>query len=126
MFSIPEAAWLPLWAVVGLHLMVLPAQASPAAAPAVSGAAPQAADPQAPVPAAPYRSPFTGYQAFSASPVAPWRDTNEQVRQRGGWRAYAREASEPASAPPSAAAPVAAPAAVPPPQGAGHSGHPMK
>ena len=51
--------------------------------------------PQAPAepPALPYRSAFEGYQRFQQDekPV-PWKDANATVDQRGGWRAYAKEA----------------------------------
>lgn len=113
MFSIPKAAWLPAWAAAGLLVMSAPALAQTAPTDPV--------DAKAPVPNALYRSPFTGYQFYSDTPVAPWRDSNELVRQRGGWRAYARELSEPAAARPPALA-ASAPQAAP----AGHSGHSMK
>jgi len=49
-----------------------------------------------------YDSVFDGYQAYHHQAVAPWRQSNERVREVGGWRAYAREAAEPegAEAPP--------------------------
>ena len=93
------------------------------------------ADPRAAVPTWVYQSPLSRYQAFTEAQVAPWRDTNEQVRQRGGWRAYAREAQAPesaASAPPLAtstpppAASTPSPAGVAKPPMPGHSGHEMK
>ena len=93
------------------------------------------ADPRAAVPTWVYQSPLSRYQAFTEAQVAPWRETNEQVRQRGGWRAYAREAQAPASAasaPPATASAPPAMASAPPPAGVakppmpGHSGHEMK
>ena len=133
MFCFSKAAMLPQSALaVALLLAGLPlahAQAqSPAkvlAPPPVQRADP--ADPKAAIPASAYRSSLSRYQAFTEPDVAPWRDTNELVRQRGGWRAYAREAREPASA---TAPPAAAPAASPPanvkPAMPGHAGHEMK
>ena len=56
-------------------------------------------------------SPFDNYRPFTEATVAPWKDTNREVLQAGGWRAYAREASGAASAP--APAPAAMPAASP-------------
>ena len=117
-----KAVWLPVWAVAGLQLATVAALAqTPATAPAATVAAVPArmdpADPNAPVPAARYRSPFSGYQPYTDTPVAPWRATNDRVRERGGWRTYAREAREPDAA---ASSPAAAPAP------AGHSGHEMK
>ena len=86
------------------------------------------ADPRAAVPALLYRSSLSHYQAFADAEVAPWRETNEQVRQRGGWRAYAREAQAPAIAASAlpAAAPTSPPAGVAKPPAPGHSGHEMK
>ncbi len=125
MFSNFTAAGLPLWVAIGLCLTVAHAAAqathlAPSAANEATAAHP--ADAKAPVPAALYRSPFTGYQAYPDTPVAPWRDSNELVRQRGGWRAYAREAAEPAAAASSAEGAASAPPTSP----AGHSGHRMK
>lgn len=125
-----KAAWLPVWACAGLQLVAGPALAqtqatAPAATPAAAPTRVDPADPNAPVPAARYRSPFSGYQAFTETPVAPWRETNDRVRERGGWRTYAREAREPDAATP-LAAPASPPAAAPKPAAPGHSGHEMK
>lgn len=125
-----KAAWLPVWALAGLQLAASAALAqhqstAPSAASAAVPARRDPADPNAPVPAARYRSAFSGYQPYTETPVAPWRDTNERVRERGGWRTYAREAREPDAAPAAASAP-AQPAVAPQPAAAGHSGHPMK
>ena len=56
-----------------------------------------------------YRSAFEGYRPFADQALAPWKQTNDTVRDVGGWRAYAREAQSAASA--SAPAPAPAPAA---------------
>ena len=124
-----KAALLPLWAAAGLQLGLVPAQAqAPTAAPqtaAATGTRADPADPKAPVPTTLYVSPLRAYQGFAEPQVAPWRETNELVRQRGGWRAYAREAREPDAAP--VAAPAASrPAAAAKPASGGHSGHEMK
>lgn len=129
MFPKIKAALLPMWAIAGLHLGLAPAQAqTQAAAPAAATAKanrPDPADPKAPVPSALYASPLRAYQVFAEPQVAPWRETNDLVRQRGGWRSYAREAREPDAARPVAPAasqplPAAKPAA------GGHAGHEMK
>ena len=141
MFSTFKPAWLPAFAVAGLQITAWPAQAQPAAQVPSSTPASRAdpADPKAPVPAALYASPLRTYQRFAEPAVAPWRDTNEAVRQRGGWREYAREGRD---APAGEAAPPA-PGAVPgtasgtvpaasrpagpsQPGTGGHSGHRMK
>ena len=51
---------------------------------------PPALDP----PALPFRSAFEGYQPYADDKSIPWRDANDTVHRRGGWRAYAREAAE--------------------------------
>ena len=96
-----KAALLPLSALAAaLSLAGLPfvpapvhAQAQPPTKapepPPVQRADP--ADPKAVTPALVYRSSLSRYQAFTEPDVAPWRETNELVRQRGGWRAYARQ-----------------------------------
>ena len=142
MFPNSKAAPLPLWAVAGLTLVLVCAQTAAqaqaeAAAPASSALASARSDPtdaKAQVPAALYVSPLRAYQGFAEPPVAPWRETNALVRQRGGWRAYAREAREPdapkaatpaASQPASAAKPATGGHAGKPATG-GHAGHEMK
>ena len=97
MFPRSKAAVLPLWAIAGLQLALGAAHVQAqvrAVAPASSASAsarPDPADPKAHVPVALYVSPLRAYRAFAEPQVAPWRETNEMVRQRGGWRAYARE-----------------------------------
>ena len=54
--------------------------------------APTAAAGQAQAPA--YRSNFETYRPFADEKVLPWTQTNDTVGERGGWRAYAREAQE--------------------------------
>ncbi|MDL2339531.1 MAG: hypothetical protein QFE16_16985 [Pseudomonadota bacterium] len=132
MFPKSKAATL-LWAIAGLQLVLVSApnaaqaqaQATAPASPAPAGARADPADPKAPVPAAPYVSPLRAYQGFAEPQVAPWRETNELVRQRGGWRAYAREAREPDAA--KSIAPAASqPASAAKPAPTGHVGHEMK
>lgn len=64
-------------------------------------------DAQRPAQAAPtalsYRSALEGFQGFSDEKAVPWKQANDTVHQRGGWKAYAKEASE-ASADPAAQA----------------------
>lgn len=129
MFPKTKAALLPLWAIASLQLVLAPAQAqTPTAAPAVSAAKgnrPDPADPAAQVPSALYASPLRAYQAYAEPQIAPWRDTNDLVRQRGGWRAYAREARELDAARPAAPA-ASQPAPAAKPSSGGHAGHEMK
>ncbi|MBY0365788.1 hypothetical protein [Pelomonas aquatica] len=49
-----------------------------------------------------YRSAFEGYRAFTEQPVTNWRQSNDLVRQIGGWQAYAQEAQGGDPAPASA------------------------
>lgn len=113
---IRAASSLPFWAIAPLWVSIGAAQAQTAPSPS------DPADANAPVPAVRYRSPFSGYQAFGETPVAPWRATNDLVLQRGGWRAYAREASAPAVAAPSATGAASSPMRA----HRGHDGHPAK
>ena len=46
-----------------------------------------------------YRSAFEGYRSFGQEEVQPWKQTNETVREVGGWRAYAREMRQPSQVP---------------------------
>lgn len=132
MFPKSKAAPLPLWAIAGLQLEFVSAQtaaqaqaqATAPASPAPASTRAEPADPKAPVPAALYVSPMRAYQGFAEPQVAPWRETNELVRQRGGWRAYAREAREP-DAPQSAPRGASQPASAAKPASGGHAGHPM-
>ena len=45
-----------------------------------------------PVSVAPEPFVFANYQAYVDAPVLLWRESNDRVRQVGGWRAYARQA----------------------------------
>jgi hypothetical protein len=49
-----------------------------------------------------FESVVDSYRAFSDPPLQSWRETNERVREIGGWRAYAKEfaPAEPAAAQP--------------------------
>jgi len=55
-------------------------------------------DAQRPAQAAPtalsYRSALEGFQGFADEKAVPWKQANDTVHQRGGWKAYAKEASE--------------------------------
>lgn len=55
-------------------------------------------DAQRPAQAAPtvlsYRSALEGFQGFADEKAVPWQQANDTVHQRGGWKAYAKEASE--------------------------------
>jgi len=54
---------------------------------------------------------FANYQAYADAPVLPWRESNDRVRQVGGWKAYARQAQS--DDVPGAASPTPAPTASP-------------
>ncbi len=54
----------------------------------------QPAAPAAAVSAPSYLSAFEGYQAFSDAQPVPWKQANETVHQRGGWKAYAQEGAD--------------------------------
>lgn len=40
-----------------------------------------------------YTSAMDGYKAFADEKAIPWKAANDTVKGRGGWRAYAKEAS---------------------------------
>ena len=96
MFATFQAALLPALVCAALHGTPAQAQpqASPPAPPGAPAGQPKPADPTAAVPALVYSTPLRHYQGFVPAQVAPWRDSNALVQQRGGWRAYAREARE--------------------------------
>ncbi len=130
MICFSRAALLPLSVLAAAFSLagqpVARAQTQPPTPAPVQRADP--ADPKAAFPPSIHRSSLSRYRAFTEPEVAPWRETNEVVRQRGGWRAYAREAREPASTTtPSPAAPGASqPASNVKPAMPGHAGHEMK
>ncbi|RSZ40922.1 MULTISPECIES: hypothetical protein [unclassified Variovorax] len=59
--------------------------------PAVAAMA--AAAQPAPPPVLTYRSALEGYRPFTDEKAIPWKEANETVYRRGGWQAYAKEAS---------------------------------
>ena len=72
-------------------------------------------DAQARVPDVAYVSSLASFRRLGDDPRTDWRQANEVVNRIGGWRAYAREASQPEPAPPS-----------PPPAGAHPHGGPTR
>ena len=87
---------------------------------------PDPSDAMAVVPAATYSSPLARYRPAGEIKLGSWQGVNEAVTRIGGWRAYAREASQPepvapldASRPASTAAASPAPAASGPVPGHG-------
>jgi hypothetical protein len=43
-----------------------------------------------------YQSALQNYKPFADEKIVPWKQSNDTVREVGGWRAYAREAAQPA------------------------------
>ncbi|MEJ8859502.1 hypothetical protein WKW79_33400 [Variovorax robiniae] len=76
-----------VWLAAPLAALAVGAAAQPAPDPA--GAATSAAAPAT----LPYISAFEGYRSFKDEKPVPWREANETAYRRGGWRAYANEAS---------------------------------
>lgn len=83
-------------------------------------ARPDPLDPKAKVLPLTYRSAFEGYRPNVEAEVGAWKDANDTVHRAGGWRAYARGASQP-DAP--VAPPAAASASMPAPKPSGHAHH---
>ncbi|ABM39826.1 hypothetical protein [Polaromonas naphthalenivorans] len=71
-----------------LGAMQASAQA-PATAPAQPGPAAMAEDGQPS-----YRSALEGYLPYKDEKIVNWKETNDIAGQIGGWRAYAKEASQ--------------------------------
>jgi hypothetical protein len=80
-----------------------PAQPAPLG-PVIAGAAADPLQPGAAVPPAAYTSPLAGYRIAREVEVGSWREVNDTVTRIGGWRAYAREASQPDAPAPAPAA----------------------
>jgi hypothetical protein len=76
---------------------------------------------KADVPAVTYRSVLGAYRPAGDVKVGSWKDANETVARIGGWRVYAREASQPESA--SGTNPGGAPASQAAKPDAGHGHH---
>lgn len=89
---------------------------------------PDPSDPMAVVPATTYSSPLTRFRPAGEIKLGSWQEVNEMVTRIGGWRAYARQASQPEPAaqrdvrPAPAAAPAPGPAASGPMPGHGTHG----
>lgn len=92
-------------ALAALTAALTPARAEPGAG------QPDPLNARAEVPALTYASPLAGYRSVGELKLGSWKEANDTVTRIGGWRAYAREASQPAPAP--AAAPLAAPTTAP-------------
>jgi hypothetical protein len=86
-----------------------PAQPAPAPSAVKAGGGADPLQPGAAVPPAAYTSPLARYRAARDVEVGSWREVNDTVTRIGGWRAYAREASQP-DAPPPAPAAISSPA----------------
>lgn len=48
-----------------------------------------------------YQSSFQNYRRYAASAVQSWKQSNDTVKDIGGWRAYAKEITQDADAKPS-------------------------
>jgi hypothetical protein len=92
MFTFLPARW----------LAALPALAALAAG-AQPGPAPTTAAAEAAAPLS-FRSAMDGYKPFADEKPIPWKQANETARERGGWRAYAKEGTGEAEDKPAGAA----------------------
>lgn len=72
------------------------------------------------VPKLAYSSAFAAYKGYADQPVTSWREANDAVGRIGGWRSYAKEATQ-AAVPPTGSAVGSAPMQVD--QGDGRSAH---
>lgn len=93
MFTFLPARWLAT--LPALAALAAGAQSGPAPVPGT------AAETEA---ALSFRSAMDGYKPFVDEKSTAWKEANETVRQRGGWRAYAKESASAADDKPSGAA----------------------
>ncbi|MES2949121.1 MAG: hypothetical protein V4858_11325 [Pseudomonadota bacterium] len=84
-------SWLLAFAACTPLAAFAQADTTPPTPPASAPASPAASRPAQ----ATYRSVFEGYQPFTEEKVQAWKDSNNTVEKIGGWRAYAKEVSEP-------------------------------
>lgn len=82
-------------ALLAVSLWTAQATAQTNAAALTQSVTPAAASNAAPMP---YRSALDGYQPYTDEKIVDWKDANDTVGQIGGWRAYAKEASQDPSA----------------------------
>lgn len=73
-----------------LALLIVVSSTDAPAQPAIASASP----PPAQLRPGPWHSALADYQRFSDEKIAPWKASNDTVGSIGGWRAYAKEASE--------------------------------
>jgi hypothetical protein len=110
-----ENARNPMFKPLPAHGLVLAFAVSSALATAQTPA-PAASAPAAPVAASPspvYQSALDGYKPYTDEATANWKEANDTTARIGGWRVYAKEASQPkatdaaakSSAPPAPAKP---------------------
>ena len=62
---------------------------------AVSPAKPVAPAATAEAAPPPYRSTLEGYQRYTDEKIVNWKEANDTTARIGGWREYARQASQP-------------------------------
>ncbi|MBC5767471.1 hypothetical protein H8R02_23595 [Ramlibacter sp. GTP1] len=84
---------LALWLAVSSGLLTLAASAQTPAVPPARAAA-SALVARTPATPGEYRSALEGYQPYSENKMVPWKEANDTVGKIGGWRAYAKEATE--------------------------------
>lgn len=82
MFHSSPARWLAVFPAMATLAAV--AQPVPASVSATPASAPTVLT---------YKSAFEGYRPFSDEKPIPWKEANDTVYRRGGWQAYAKEAS---------------------------------
>jgi len=80
---LPAAMAAFLWTTQASAQTSAVAPVKPVAPAAVADAAPP-----------PYRSALEGYQRYTDEKTVNWKEANDTTGQIGGWRAYAKEASQ--------------------------------
>lgn len=82
-------AWALAFTLLAANCIAATATAQTPPAPLIAS---DPADATAAVPVVQYESAFARYRLLGEARVTPWRVSNDTAEQRGGWRAYAREA----------------------------------
>jgi hypothetical protein len=101
-----------------MHKLLIGAAAACAASAACAQgvAARDPLDPKAPVPPLEYRSPFADYRSARDLVIAPWRESNDEVKRLGGHMGHVTKT-------PTASQPQEPAASSPPEPASGHAEH---
>lgn len=89
MFHLSPTRWLAAFPAVAAFAALATLSAAGAVAQPTPATSAEAAAPAVLT----FKSALDGYQPFADEKPIPWKEANETVYRRGGWQAYAKEAS---------------------------------